>query len=234
MNKFKEKITLNPVLTFLILILATIVLSGFFHLIGFEATYNKIDLTTGEYVATSESVESLMNLSGIKYIFTSTVSNFTAFTPLSTLIIILIGIGIMEKSGFLKTTFTILTKFCKRYTITFWLVLLSVAFSIMGDIGYAVMIPLAALMFSYGRRNPILGIVAVYAGLTCGTGLSMFLTAIDSEMLSYTLANAHNIDPTYTLSTMCFLFIMAVAVILVSVIITTIVEKYSASRVENY
>lgn len=234
MNKFKEKITLNPVLTFLILILATIVLSGFLHLVGFEATYNKIDLTTGEYVATSESVESLMNLSGIKYIFTSTVSNFTAFTPLSTLIIILIGIGIMEKSGFLKTTFTILTKFCKKYTITFWLVLLSVAFSIMGDIGYAVMIPLAALMFSYGRRNPILGIVAVYAGLTCGTGLSMFLTAIDSEMLGYTLANAHNIDPTYNLSTMCFLFIMAVAVILVSIIITTIVEKYSASRVEKY
>ena len=70
MNKFKEKITLNPVLTFLILIFATILLSGFLNLIGFEATYNKIDLTTGEYVATSESVESLMSLSGIKYIFT--------------------------------------------------------------------------------------------------------------------------------------------------------------------
>ena len=111
MNKFKEKITLNPVMTFLILILITIVLSGFLNLIGFEATYNKIDITTGEYVATSESVESLLSLSGIKYIFTSTVSNFTAFTPLSMLIIILIGIGIMEKSGFIKTTFTTVT--CK-------------------------------------------------------------------------------------------------------------------------
>ena len=70
MNKFKEKITLNPVLTFLILIFATILLSGFLDLIGFEATYNKIDLTTGELVATSESVESLMSLSGIKYIVT--------------------------------------------------------------------------------------------------------------------------------------------------------------------
>ena len=234
MNKFKEKITLNPVLTFLILILITILLSGFLHLIGFEATYNKIDLTTGEYIATSESVESLLSLSGIKYIFTSTVSNFTAFTPLSTLIIILIGIGIMEKSGFLKTTFTILTKFCKKYTITFWLVLLSVAFSIMGDIGYAVMIPLAALMFSYGRRNPILGIVAVYAGLTCGTGISAILTAVDSDMLRYTLANAHTIDPGYTLSTVCFFIIMLVAVILVSIIITLIVERYSAGKVEKY
>ena len=62
MNKFKEKITLNPVMTFLILILATIVLSGFLNLIGFEATYNKIDTTTGEYIVTSESVESLLSL----------------------------------------------------------------------------------------------------------------------------------------------------------------------------
>ena len=57
MNRFKEKLTLNPIMTFLILILATIILSGFLNLIGFEATYNKIDVNTGEYVATSKSVE---------------------------------------------------------------------------------------------------------------------------------------------------------------------------------
>ena len=234
MNKFKEKVTLNPVMTFLILILGTIVLSGFLNLIGFEATYNKIDVTTGEYVATSESVESLFSLSGLKYIFTTTVSNFTAFTPLSTLIIVLIGIGIMEKSGFLKTTFTILTKYCKRYTITFWLVFISIICSIMGDIGYVIMIPLAALIFTYGRRNPLLGIVAVYAGLTCGSGLSIFLTAIDSEMLSYTLANANVIDASYTLSTFCFIFIMTIAVLLCSILITFITEKFSSSKVERY
>ena len=90
MNKLKEKMTLNPVMTFLILILITIILSGFLRLIGFEATYSRIDVTTGEYIVTSESVESLLSLSGIKYIFTSTVANFTSFTPLSMMIIILI------------------------------------------------------------------------------------------------------------------------------------------------
>jgi len=234
MNKFKDKMTLNPIMTFLILILLTIVLSGFLNLIGFEATYNKLDTTTGTYVATSESVESLFSLSGIKYIFTSTVSNFTSFTPLSALIIILIGIGIMEKSGFIKTTFTILTKFCKRYTITFWLVFISVIFSIAGDIGYAIMIPIAALMFIYGRRNPILGIVAVYAGLTCGSGISILLTSTDSEMLTYTLGNASNIDSTYTLGTMCFIFIMLAAVTICSLVITIITEKISASNVAKY
>jgi len=234
MNKFKGLKALNPLMTFLILILFVILLSGFLHLVGFEATYNKINVETGEYVVTSESVDSLFSLSGIKYIFTTTVSNFTAFTPLSMIIIILIGIGIMEKSGFIKTTFTILTKYCKKYTITFWLILISVLLSIAGDIGYVVMIPIAALLFSYGRRNPILGIVAVYAGLTCGSAISIFMTSIDSEMLRFTLANAQSIDPNYTLGTFTYLFIMLISAVLVSVIITIITERISANRVDRY
>ena len=233
MKKLK-RINLNPVMTFLILILLTIILSGFLNFIGFEATYNKINIETGEYTVVSESVESLFNLSGIKYIFSSTVSNFTAFTPLSMLIIVLIGIGIMEKSGFLKTTFTILTKFCKKYTITFWLVLISILFSIAGDIGYVIMIPLTSLLFSYGRRNPILGIVAVYAGLTCGSGISLFLTSIDSEMLSYTLANAKVIDASYALGNYAFLFIMAFTVLVCAFVITFITERISVGKVEKY
>lgn len=234
MNKFKEKVTLNPVMTFLILIFATIILSGFLHLIGFEATYDKIDILTGEYIATSESVDSLFSLSGIKYIFTSTVSNFTNFTPLSSLIIVLIGIGIMEKSGFIKTTFTILTKYCKKYTITFWLVLISILLSIAGDLGYVVMIPISALLFSYGRRNPILGIVSVYAALTCGSGISILLTSVDSDMMNYTLANANNIDPSYALGTGAFIFIMAAAIVLLAFIITIITERYTSQNIVKY
>ena len=234
MNRLKEKISLNPVMTFIIMILATILLSGFLHLVGFEATYQKIDVTTGEYTATSESVESLLSLSGIKYIFTSTVSNFTAFTPLSTLIIVLIGIGIMEKSGFIRTSFTILTKYFKKNTITFALVFISIIFSITGDIGYVVMIPLAALLFTYGRRNPILGIVAVFAALTCGSGLNVLFTSVDSEMLTYTLANANVIDPNYALSPKIYLIIMAFAVIICSFVITFITERISVYKVEKY
>jgi len=234
MNKFKEKMSLNPVMAFLILILFVIILSGFLNLIGFEATYNKIDVNTGEYTVVSESVESLFSLSGLKYIYTTTTSNFMSFTPLSSLIIILVGIGIMEKSGFIKTTFTILTKYFKKYTITFWIVFISVIFSIAGDIGYVIMIPLSALLFMYGRRNPLLGIVSTYAALTCGSGISILLTATDSEMLGYTLTNALNIDANYTLNTMFGLFIMLVAAIVVSLIITVITEKISVNNVEKY
>lgn len=233
-KKFKDRITLNPIMTFLILMVIIIILSGILSLIGLESTYNTYNAATGEYNSTMVSVFNLFSLSGLKYIFTSTVSNFVAFTPLSMLIIVLIGIGIMEKSGFLKTSFTLLSKYCKRNTVTFVLVLLSVLSSIMGDLGYIIFIPLSALLFLHGRRNPIAGIIASFAGLTCGSGISILFTAMDSELLKSTLTGAAVLDPKYTLSTGCFFFIMLIAVILVSIVITIITEKVVSPRLPKY
>ncbi len=233
-RRIRDKITLNPIMTFVILIIAIIVISGILSLVGFESTYNTYNATTEEYTSTLVSVFNLFSLSGLKYIFTSTVSNFVAFTPLSMLIIILIGIGIMEKSGFLKTAFTLISKFCKKNTVTFVLVFLSIISSIIGDLGYIIFIPLSALLFLHGRRNPIAGIIASFAGLTCGSGISIFLTSIDSELLKTTLTGAAVLDKGYTISTFGFIFIMLAAIILLSIVITFITEKIVAPRLPKY
>ena len=69
------------------------------------------------------------------------------------LIIILIGIGVMEKSNFLKTSITLLTQNVKKQTVTFVIALICVLFSLVGDLGYVIMIPISALIFFYGRRK---------------------------------------------------------------------------------
>lgn len=235
MNKrLKDKMTLNPIMTYLILMVIIIVISGILSLVGLESTYNTYNTTTGEYTSTLVSVFNLFSLSGLKYIFTSTVSNFVAFTPLSMLIIILIGIGIMEKSGFLKTAFTLVSKYCKRNTVTFVLVLVSILSSLMGDLGYIIIIPLSALLFLHGRRNPTIGIVSAFAGLTCGSGLSLFFTSVDSELLKSTLTGAAVLDTGYNIGTFAFLFIMIVAIVALAFIITFITEKVVAPRLPKY
>ena len=233
MNKFKDKIKLNPLMTYIFLILFVICLSGFLSLIGFEATYNEVS-TKGDFTKNLVSTTSLASLSGIKYIFSTTVSNFVAFTPLSMLIIVLIGIGIMEKSGFLKTAFTLLTKYSRKRNVTFVFVLICVLLSIAGDLAFVTMIPLGALLFYYGRRNPLIGIVTSFAALTCGSGLSLFFTAVDSAMLSSTINASHILDSGYGLGTLIFIFIMFVAIIVTSFIITIITEKYAVNRVAEY
>ena len=233
MENKKIRLKLNPVMTLVILIALTIVLSGVLSLFGLEASYNEVNEVTNTYDSTWVAVESLFNLSGIKYIFESTVSNFAAFTPLSMLLIILIGIGIMEKSGFLKTSFNILTRKAQKKTITFIMVLVCILFSIAGDIGYVVMIPLSALIFYHGRRNPLIGIAASFAALSCGSGLSLFLTSLDSSLLKETTNAAHILDANYTISTWAFIAIMFVSIIALASIITVITERITMTKVNN-
>jgi aminobenzoyl-glutamate transport protein len=233
-SKFHEKMTLHPIMTLIILCGIAILLSGILSFIGAQATYNKVDANLLEYTPTTIQVNNLFSLSGLKYIFTNTVLNFVSFTPLSSLIIILIGFGIMEKSGFLKTAITLLTKRVKKKTVTFVIVLLSILLSLVGDLSYVVMIPLAAMIFMYGKRNPAIGIIAAFAGLTCGSGLSIFFTSIDSTLLSQTLLGARTLDISYNLSTFSFCYIMTVAIILIALLITRIVEEYTAKKLAKY
>ena len=233
-HRTKERIGLHPVMMLLVLCFVTIVLSGILSFFDVQATYNRVSTLTGEYVVTTEAVTSLFNLSGLKYIFTTTVSSFANFVVLSHLIIILLGIGIMVKSGFLKTVITMLTKKMKKTTVTYVWVLICILASIMGDLAYIIFIPLGALLFLYGKRNPMLGIITSFASLTCGSALSVFLTSIDSSLLDYTLVNAYIFDSSYTISSFGYIFVMLVGIILLSLIISNIVENYMAKRMPKY
>ena len=232
--KLKEKMTLHPIMTLLIMILITMVVSGFLALLETQVAYSKLNANYLDYISTSISVKSLFSLSGLKYIFTNTVSNFVAFTPLSSLIIVLIGIGVMEKSGFLKTAITMLTKKASKNTVTFVLVLTSILISLIGDLSYIIMIPLSALLFYYGKRNPKIGIIASFAGLTCGSGISVLFTSIDSALLSSTLLASHVVDPNYNIHKYFAILIMIVSTILIAWIITKITENIIAKRLTKY
>ena len=233
MNKEKTKMTLHPVMSFLILSGITILLSGLLYLLEFQQTVYTINATTLEYSTELVEITNVFSLEGLKYIFSSTVSNFVNFAPLSSLIIILIGFGVMEKSGFLKTAITFLTKKMKKNTVTFILVFMSVIASVMGEISYIIILPLSAAIFKYGKRNPALGLIAAFAGLTCGSGISFIFTSIDSSLLSQSLLAARVLDINYRMASISAIFIMSVAVILLSFIITWITENVIAKRLNN-
>lgn len=234
MKKIRSKILLHPIMSFLILILITIVLSGIFGLIGLSTNYNTVNAIRGGYDSTPVAVKSLLNLSGLKLIFRTTVSNFAAFAPLSMLLITLIGIGIMDRSGFLSSFFTLLTKKASKKRVTFVLSLITILASIMGDISFIVLIPITALFFKYSKRNPKAGIVLAFAGLTCGTGINIFMNSIDSSLLEYTRLAAGSLDVNYTISNHAYIIIMLFMTILMSFVITNIAERITIPRLGKY
>lgn len=233
-HRTKEHIGMHPVMVLLILSLITMVLSGVLSLLDVQATFNKISSITGDFQVTTESITPLFNLSGLKYVFTSTVRNFANFAVLSNLIIILLGIGVMLKSGFLKTVVTMLTKRLKKTTVTYLLILFSILSSLIGDLSYIIFVPLGALLFLYGKRNPMIGIIASFGALTCGSALSLFLTSYDSSLITYTLENVHIIDSSYKISSFAFILAMIVLITVLSFVLTSITENFIAKRLPKY
>ncbi len=234
MSKKRKRIVLHPIMAFLILIIGTIVLSGILGGIGLGASYNSVNTIRGNVDTTSVLVTSLLNLSGIKLIFRTTVSNFAAFAPLSMLLITLIGIGIMDKSGFLEAFFSLVTKKSSKFKVTFVLSLLTVLASLTGDMGYIIFIPISALFFKYGKRNPKAGIIMAFAGLTCGTGINVFLSSISASMLGYTKVTAASLDASYNISNFAYLFVMLFMTIAAALIVTYITEKVVIPKLGKY
>ena len=221
----KKKKKYSPIVTFIFLTFFTIILSGFLSLINVQTEYTTVNKVTNELVNNVIEVNNLLSVDGIKHIISTAVSGFVEFEPLATLIIALIGIGVLEKSGFMKTAFTLITKNSKKNAVTFMLIFLSLLFSIVGDIGFVIMLPIGALLFKYGRRNPLGGIIASFAGLSFGTGINIFMSSMDSSLLTLTQAAAKTIDVKYSIGIFFSLFIMIVMLLLISFIFTNITEK---------
>ena len=231
---FKKKLKLSPIMTFIIMTIVVIVLSGFLHLLNIQAEYSTVNTVSNEAVNNVVEVQNLFSTSGIKHIVTSAVNGFVNFEPLATLIIILIGLGILEKTGFMRSFFTVLTRNSKKNTVTFILIFICLLFSIMGNSGFAIMLPIAALLFKYGRRNPLGGIIASFASLSFGYGINIFLSSNDSSLLTLTINAAKTLDPKYKIGIFFALFIMIVLLIVTSIIFTYITEKRIMPKLPRY
>ena len=230
----KKKIVLSPMLSFVLLSVLTIILSGVLSFFNVQAEYSTVNSVTNELTSNVVGVESLFSLSGLKYIVTNAVSDFVSFAPLSMLLIILIGIGILEKSGFMRTALTLVTRNASKYFVTFTVVFLSILFTLLGDIGFVVILPISALLFKYGKRNPLGGIIASFASLSFGYGVNIFLSSIDSSLLDLTINAAKLLDVNYTIGVFFSLFIMITLLIVMSILFTNITEKRIMPKLPKY
>ena len=229
----RNKIMLHPMMAFLLLTLIVIVLSGILNLFGASESYNTVNSVTNAYQSNLVTIESLFSLRGLKYIFSNTVSNFASFAPLIMLLIALIGIGILEESGFLSSFFFVITKNVPRYIVTFCLVLLCIIFSISGDISYVVFIPIAASLFKHGRRNPLVGIIASFIAVSVGFGINLTMSGIDSALANNTTLSA-SIIGAYSMNSNSYLIIMILATIVSSIIITYVTESITVPRLGRF
>ena len=229
-----KKFYFHPITVFLFLILVTIVLSAILSAFEMQATYSTVNPNTNELETTLVAVENLLSFDGMKFIIGDATTNFISFTPLGTLLLALIGITIAESTGLIET----LTKkyFSKmpKGVFTFLILFIATISSLINEVGYAILIPLAALMYFMNGRNPLLGIITAFCGVAFGYGVTIFVGSMEIALMDYTQTAAWLIDEGMHISLTSNLFFIIATSIIISIVGTIIIENIIAPKLGKY
>lgn len=228
MDKETKKRELHPIWFFIILILITIVLSAVLSIFNFQGT--QTDVSLGSSSTSVLTVESLLSKDGIKFMISESVNNFLKFAPLGTLIIGLIGVGLMIKVGLFKSIFSKFTKFIPRKTMFFIFSLLCIIMGFSSDLAYVIMIPIAAVLFTEYKRSQVVGMTMAFASVAAGANINIFITSIDYSLIELAKSSVNLIDSNYTYGHMGNLFFIVISSLLLALLISILTDILSRKK----
>ncbi|MGB7979359.1 MAG: AbgT family transporter [Candidatus Nanopelagicales bacterium] len=133
---------------------------------------------------------------GVRFMFTSFVPNYMGFTAMGIILIVMIGVGVAERSGLIATLIHRLVASSSPAALTYIIVFLGVVSSVASDAGYLVLIPLGAAAFMAVGRHPLAGMAAAFAGVAGGFRVNLMVTPVDAVITEITNESIALVDPT--------------------------------------
>ena len=252
----------NPAILFLALCVIVILLSQALYWLDVKATYQVVEpppvVTEEIHLAGSTEVsdvgptepqpassyklktettkvKGLLTGEGVRYLFTSFVSNFRNFSAVAIMLVVMIGVGLAEAAGLIGALIHKLVGVSSASSLTFIIVLLGIISSVASDAGYLVLIPLGAAAFMSVGRHPLAGIAAAFAGVAAGFGVNFLITPLDgvlTEITNDTSGAASN--PGSGIDIAANLYFGIGSTIFVAIVLTVISSKLIEPRLGTY
>ena len=194
----------------------------------------RADAESYEVVVETAEVESLLSSDGIRFLFTSFVSNFMAFTAMGIILIVMIGVGVSELSGLIASLIRKLVDISSPATLTYIIVGLGVVSSIASDAGYLVLIPLGAAAFHSVGRNPLAGMAAAFAGVAGGFGVNLLITPTDAVLTEITNEAIGLVEPGRTIDITANLYFGIASTIMLTVLLAVVSRRVVEPRLGAY
>ncbi len=127
-------------------------------------------------------IVTLLDIKGIRFLFTSFVTNFQNFGVIGVTFIAMMGAGAAEGAGLMGALIRKLVASAPSSLIAFLIIFVGALSSVASDAGYLILIPLAATAFLALGRHPIAGMAAGFAGVAATFAVNIIPQPIDAMM----------------------------------------------------
>ncbi len=248
----------HPVLMFSYLIIGVIVLSAILSLLGVSVTELIAvpvpeEITPDFYEDVSEyglsglgtqdvefeikeqtiAIKSLLTVDGIRFLFSSFVTNFQGFGALAVTLIAMMGAGTAEVAGLIAALIRKLVKVAPPGLIAYLIVFVGVLSSVASDAGYLILIPLGAAAFLAVGRHPIAGLAAGFGGVAAVFMANLIPTPTDAMLFQIT-NEAIGLEGGSPISITADYFFQAVSALLMTVVVGFVTVRVIEPRLGKY
>ncbi|WP_445147843.1 AbgT family transporter [Baekduia sp. Peel2402] len=238
----------NPAILFVGLIVMVIALSQILDWANVGVTHRVADAPAAQVETTDQAYDApdahadyrvrverieakgLLTGDGIRFIFTTFVSNFLGFAAVGVILVAMIGVGVAEYSGLVGALIRKLVAISTPGSLTYIIVFVGIVSSVASDAGYLVLVPLAAAAFISVGRHPLAGIAAAFGAVSAAFAVNILLTPADGVVTDITNEAAALVDPTVNLDLVANLWFGIVSTLVLTVVISLITTRLVEPR----
>ncbi len=209
------------------------ILAGVIVLVSAIAARTGIEVV---HPGTGELIQpvSLATVAGLHRILTEMVTNFTNFAPLGTVLVSMLGIGVLESSGLIGAALRLLVLSAPKHLLTFVIVLAGVLSNTASEIGYVLLVPLGGIIFLGAGRHPIAGLAAAFAGVSGGYSANLLLGTVDPLLAGLSEEAARIVDDGYRVNPAANYYFMVVSTFIIATAGTWVTERIVIPRLGAY
>ncbi|MDP9805870.1 aminobenzoyl-glutamate transport protein [Trueperella bonasi] len=216
----------DPIVIFFLLCVGVLLLSAVAGL----ANWSAVHPGTGETL----TAVNLLSTDGMRIVIGDSVKNFGAFPPLGMVLIVMLGIGVAERSGWFEVALQNAATSAPKVLIIPSIAFIGLLGNVAGDAAPIVLPPLAAMIFLKMGWHPIAGVALGYASATGGFAANLLLGMSDALVQGFTQPAAELIDPTIETNVAMNWYFIAASVFVLLPVIWVITSKVTIPRLGVY
>ena len=224
----RKKRSVGPVIEIILMAVIVSIICLLFSLIGISGYKTE----GGTFETTLVVIKNFFSTAGIKHILNNSLVNFQTLEPLVLVILSLIAISILEASGLLKQIFLPLKKLKPRY-VTLIVMFIGIISTIIGDYSYALLLPVAGILYKYIGRSSSLGVLTMFIAITIGYGTGIIYNYQMYELGNITEVATQSIVSEYNYELLSNIFLLIVSTIILTIVGTIVLEKFSKKYPRN-
>lgn len=219
-----------PTILFVILFLVVAVIGAILSVAGVEMT----NPATGEIVV----AKNFFTTEGIRWLFSSMLTNFSGFGPLALVLTMTLAIGFCEEAGMITTLLRVVMKNVPPNMIPFACAALGMIMNLASDAAGILVPPLSAIVYIGVGKHPIVGMLCGYAGANVGYAANPIISGTDTLIQGFTNQALEGFIPEkldiLQVEATCNWFIKIGSFVLCTVLVGVIVTKVIEPRFGKY